>query len=88
MKERTGNVSKAKKQAIKPLKNARKMKVNTNSVDASFTEIHRTKMTKMAAEMRKTATSKLVPVKAKLSVPSREAVMKTGDDLERLLKDF
>ncbi len=64
----------------------RRVKVDLNSLNASFSEVHRTKMTKTAAEARKAA--KLVPVKAKISVPSKEAVSKTSQDLENLLKDF
>lgn len=71
----------------KPVKSAKKhSKVDLTSLDASFSELQRTNMTKTAAEARKTA--KLIPVRAKLSVPNRETVSKTSEELEKLLKDF
>lgn len=61
-------------------------KIDLDSLDASFSELHRTKMTKSAAEAKKAA--KIVTVQAKVVVPSRETVTKTSDDLAQLLKDF
>ena len=73
-----------KSSVTKPPKN--KKKIDLNSLDASFSELHRTKMTKNAAEARKAA--KIVSLKAKVLVPSKETVAKTSDDLAKLLKDF
>lgn len=61
-------------------------RIDLNSLDASFSELQRTKMTKSAAEASKAA--KIVSVKGKILVPSRETVSKTSDDLAQLLKDF
>lgn len=72
------------KKNVKPLK--RGVKVDVNSLNESFGELHRTKMTKNAVEARKAA--KIVVVKDKLLVPSRETVNRTSDDLSKLLEDF
>ena len=71
------------KKIVKP-KSTRK--IDINSLNESFSEVHRTKMTKSAVQARKAA--KIVPVKGKVSVPSRETVAKTSDELSKLLKDF
>ena len=62
------------------------VKVDVSSLDETFGEVHRTKMTKGAAEARKTA--KIVSVKGKVAVPSRETVSRTSDDLAKLLEDL
>lgn len=72
------------KKTAKPL--SKSVKVDLNSLNDSFSELHRTKMTKNAAEARKAA--KIIPVKDKLVVPSRETVNRTSDDLAKLLQDF
>lgn len=72
------------KKTVKPL--SKSVKVDLNSLNDSFSELHRTKMTKNAAEARKAA--KIIPVKDKLVVPSRETVNRTSDDLAKLLQDF
>ena len=61
-------------------------RIDLNSLDASFSELQRTKMTKSAMEASKAA--KIVSVKGKILVPSKETVKKTSDDLAQLLKDF
>lgn len=61
-------------------------RIDLSSLDASFSELQRTKMTKSAVEESKAA--KIVSVKGKILVPSRETVSKTSDDLAQLLKDF
>lgn len=77
------SVSKASSFTKKPSNNK---KIDLDSLDESFSELHRTKMSKSAAEAKKAA--KIVAVKAKVVVPSKETVTKTSDDLAQLLKDF
>ena len=62
------------------------LKVDINSLNESFNEVHRTKMTKSAVEAR--AAARIVPVKGKVAIPSRETVNQTSEDLSKLLKDF
>ena len=63
-----------------------KKNIDLEDLNSSFSQIQQTRMTKTAAESRKA--SKLVPVKPKISIPNRETVHKTTDDLANLLKDF
>lgn len=78
---KTTRVSKPKQPSNKTSK-----KVDINKLNESFNEVHRTRMTKNAAEARKTC--KIVPVKGKLVVPSRETVNETSDEIANLLKNF
>lgn len=73
--------ARARSASTKPAK-----RLDLEDLNTSFTQIQQTRMTKVAAENRKAA--KLVSVKPKISVPNRETVHKTTDDLANLLKDF
>lgn len=80
-----------KKSKILPVKRVSKASgnkrvVDLKSLDDSFGEIQRTRMTKSAAESRKAA--KIVPTAPKIPRTSRELFDKTNDELSNLLKDF
>lgn len=80
------SVSVAKASTTKKHGHSNNKRIDLSSLDASFSELQRTKMTKSAVEASKAA--KIVSVKGKILVPSRETVSKTSDDLAQLLKDF
>lgn len=61
-------------------------RVDVASLDESFNELHRTRLTKSAAQTRKAA--KIVSTTAKIPLATRESLNKTSDDLANLLKDF
>ena len=81
-----GGNKKTKTKTMKISKPKNKTTINVESLDASFTQIQQTKMTKIAAQQRKAA--RMVPMGEKLVVPSRETVARTGDELAQLLKYF
>lgn len=76
----------SKASTTKKHRHSNNKRIDLSSLDASFSELQRTKMTKSAVEARKAA--KILSVKGKILVPSKETVSKTSDDLARLLKDF
>ena len=75
------------KEKIKTFKH-KKIEIDMNSLDKSFSELHQTKMTKSSVDEAKRKNSKILKVPEKQSVPSREIVNKTGEDLSRLLENF
>lgn len=87
MKKKDISVGKASASSYKKKKHGNNNKrIDLKGLDASFSELQRTKMTKSAVEASKAA--KLVSVKEKILVPSKETVLKTSLDLAQLLKDF
>lgn len=86
MKSSRISVSKKTVPSRLPKKSKSSKNIDLDDLNSSFSQIQYTKMTKAAAESRRA--SKLVPVKPKISVPNRDTVNKTTDDLAKLLKDF
>lgn len=78
------SVKKASVPSIKRRENNKR--IDLNSLNASFSELQRTKMTKSGMEASKAA--KIVSINGKVLVPSKETVSKTSDDLAQLLRDF